>query len=94
MKILFIGGTGNISADCAVRLYEHGHDILVVSRGQSPVPVEYQTLQADRKDGTLMRAALANVAVDVVINFQSGREAGFRIQVRNEARRAALGWYR
>jgi len=32
MKIVFIGGTGNISADCAAWLYERGHEIFVVSR--------------------------------------------------------------
>jgi uncharacterized protein YbjT (DUF2867 family) len=38
MKFLFIGGTGNISADCAQLLHEHGHEIAVVTRGRSAVP--------------------------------------------------------
>ena len=38
MKILFIGGTGNISAECAALLYGRGHEILVLSRGQTAVP--------------------------------------------------------
>jgi nucleoside-diphosphate-sugar epimerase len=69
MKILFIGGTGNISTDCATVLRERGHEILVVSRGRSNVPSEYRAIQADRKDLTAMRAALEEVAPDVVINF-------------------------
>jgi nucleoside-diphosphate-sugar epimerase len=69
MKILFIGGTGNISAECAARLHQRGHEILVLSRGRSAVPAEYRSLQADRKDVAAMRAALKGVRPDVVINF-------------------------
>ena len=29
MRILFIGGTGNISTDCAALLHERGHEIVV-----------------------------------------------------------------
>lgn len=69
MKILFIGGTGNISADCAALLHERGHEIVVVSRGRSAVPPEYRTVIADYKDPAAMRAALGGIPLDVVINF-------------------------
>ncbi len=69
MKILFLGGTGNISAACAAWLYEQGHEILVLSRGVSAVPSIYTAIQADRKNPSMMRAALANVSPDVVVNF-------------------------
>jgi nucleoside-diphosphate-sugar epimerase len=69
MKILFIGGTGNISAECAALLHARGHEILVLSRGQSPVPSEYRAIRADRKDIAAMRAALKGVQPDVVLNF-------------------------
>ena len=69
MKILFLGGTGNISADCAELLHQRGNDIAVLSRGRSAVPAQYQVIQADRKDAARMRAALAGVKPDVVINF-------------------------
>jgi nucleoside-diphosphate-sugar epimerase len=69
MKIVFIGGTGNISADCAAWLYEHGHEIFVVSRGRSAVPLQYQAIQADRKDLGAVRAALGGTRPEVVINF-------------------------
>ena len=55
MRILFIGGTGNISADCAALLHERGHEILVVSRGRSAVPPHYRAILADRKDAAAMR---------------------------------------
>lgn len=66
MKILFIGGTGNISTDCAALLHQRGHEISVVTRGKSPVPATYRAVVADRKD---MRAALAGLRFDVVIDF-------------------------
>lgn len=69
MKILFIGGTGNISADCAALLHRQGHEILVVSRGRSTVPPAYMSLPADRKDPAALRAALGPKTVDVVLNF-------------------------
>lgn len=69
MRILFIGGTGNISADCAELLHRRGHEILVLSRGRSAVPPQYRAVPADRKDPAAMRAALQGVQPDVVINF-------------------------
>ena len=69
MKVLFLGGTGNISADCASLLYQHGHEIFVLSRGRNAVPLGYHPLPADRKDAAAMRAALQGQQPDVVLNF-------------------------
>src|SRR5712675_1461778 len=69
MKILFIGGTGNISAECAALLHQRGHEILVLGRGRSAVPPEYQAIVADRQDLAAMRAALKGVQPEVVLNF-------------------------
>ena len=69
MKILFIGGTGNISTDCAALLHERGHEIIVVTRGNARVPSEYRSITADRKNLDTMRRALDGVMADVVINF-------------------------
>jgi nucleoside-diphosphate-sugar epimerase len=69
MKILFLGGTGNISAECAALLHERGHEILVVTRGRNAVPAHYQAIVADRTDAAAMRAALQGVRPEVVINF-------------------------
>jgi nucleoside-diphosphate-sugar epimerase len=66
MTILFIGGTGNISTDCAALLHERGHDISVVTRGHAPVPAGYRAIIADRQD---LRPALAGQRFDVIINF-------------------------
>jgi nucleoside-diphosphate-sugar epimerase len=69
MKILFIGGTGNISTECAALLHERGHKIHVLSRGRGAVPPQYKALVADRKDPAAMRSALKGLRPDVVINF-------------------------
>jgi nucleoside-diphosphate-sugar epimerase len=69
MKILFIGGTGNISTDCAALLHQRGHEISVVTRGRSRVRLAYHSIVADRKDLEAMRKALDGVTADVVINF-------------------------
>jgi nucleoside-diphosphate-sugar epimerase len=69
VKILFIGGTGNISADCAALLHQRGHEILVLSRGRTAVPPEFHAVQADRKDPEAMTSALGRLRPEVVINF-------------------------
>ena len=69
MRILFLGGTGNISTECAALLHERGHEILVLTRGRASVPSGYRAIVADRKDAASMRAALKDVQPEVVINF-------------------------
>jgi nucleoside-diphosphate-sugar epimerase len=69
MTILFIGGTGNISAECAALLHQRGYQILVLSRGQIQVPPEYRAVQADRKSPEAMRAALKGLQPEIVVNF-------------------------
>ena len=69
MTLLFIGGTGNISAECAAWLHARGHEIVVVSRGRSAVPPQYRVVAADRSDAGAMRAALREVHPDAVLNF-------------------------
>ena len=69
MRILFIGGTGNISSECAALLEERGHEISVVSRGRSAVPAAYRTLIADRKDRVAMREAVTQARPEVVLDF-------------------------
>jgi len=91
VKILFIGGTGNISAECAALLRERGHEIFVVSRGSSAVPSECRTIQADRKDLPAMRSALKGLQPDVVLNF-----LGFdlsNVQLDHELFQGGIGQY-
>jgi len=69
MNILLLGGTGNISTDCAALLHDRGHHVLVLTRGRTPVPAEYTALVADCKDVNSLRRAVADVGIDVVIDF-------------------------
>jgi nucleoside-diphosphate-sugar epimerase len=69
VKILVIGGTGNISADCAAALHERGHEILVLTRGRDHVAPRYSSIKADRTDLAAMRAALHGCRPEVVLNF-------------------------
>ena len=69
MNILLLGGTGNISAECAALLHERGHEVALLSRGRRPTPPGWRALQADRQDLPAMRAALKGVEPEVVVNF-------------------------
>lgn len=69
MKVLFIGGTGNISEACAKLLAEGGHQVTVVTRGHSPVPAEYHPLRADRRKLHQMQTALQGRDLEIVVNF-------------------------
>jgi nucleoside-diphosphate-sugar epimerase len=69
MRILVIGGTGNLSSDCAARLHAQGHEILVLTRGSKPVPEAYRAIQADRRDPESLRAALQDLRIDAAIDF-------------------------
>jgi nucleoside-diphosphate-sugar epimerase len=69
MRILLIGGTGNLSADCAARLQQRGHDVALLTRGRSRVPEMFRPLIADRKDAVAMRAACSGFVPEIVVNF-------------------------
>ena len=81
MKILFIGGTGNISSDCAMLLYQRGHEITVLTRGRSAVPREYHCVVGDRKDRASMREALQGLQPEVVVNFLGYELADVQLDV-------------
>lgn len=69
MNILFLGGTGNISTDCAALLHKRGNRITVVTRGRTPVPAEYEAIVADRHVPGQLKQALEGRYFDVVADF-------------------------
>ncbi len=69
MDVLFIGGTGNISADCVECLEARGHRITILSRGRRPAPPQFRAIIADCKNPEAMKTAVRRVEVEVVINF-------------------------
>jgi nucleoside-diphosphate-sugar epimerase len=71
-RVLFIGGTGVISAACATRAVEAGCDLFLLNRGHStvrPAPPEAQVLIADVRDPPSVTSVLAGLNFDVVVNF-------------------------
>ena len=73
-SILFIGGSGVISASSVRLAVAQGHQVAVLNRGQSSsreLPAEVETLVADATDHTAVRAALGDREFDVVAQFRA-----------------------
>ncbi len=70
MKILFIGGTGNISTAVSNRAVAQGHELFLLNRGKTPLEVEgAHSVVADIKDEAAVEKALGGQTFDVVANF-------------------------
>jgi nucleoside-diphosphate-sugar epimerase len=71
MKVLFIGGTGVISAACSQRAVELGIELHILNRGVSErrVPEGARVVHADIRDAASTRAALGTQDFDAVANF-------------------------
>jgi nucleoside-diphosphate-sugar epimerase len=70
MRVLFIGGTGNISAACSRLCLERGMEVFVLNRGQREVALPgARSLVADINDTAKVREALGDLSFDAVANF-------------------------
>lgn len=70
MKVLFIGGTGNLSLDCSRAALEKGIELCHLNRGRKGrAPEGVETLVADVRDAAAAKAALAGRRFDVVVDF-------------------------
>jgi nucleoside-diphosphate-sugar epimerase len=71
MKILFIGGTGNLSLDCSLEALRGGHELYHLNRGTRPERVAQgvRTLSADIRDPEAAVAALKGMEFDAVVDF-------------------------
>jgi len=69
MRILFLGGTGNLSTACAALLHEQGHQVQILSRGRRPVPPHYLAIQGDRHDLPRLSDQIASANPEVVIDW-------------------------
>ncbi|BCW34134.1 hypothetical protein StoSoilA2_01900 [Arthrobacter sp. StoSoilA2] len=73
-NILFIGGTGVISAAAADRAVALGHRLTILNRGRSagrPVPEGAEVLHADIRDSGAVREVLRGKEYDAVADFIS-----------------------
>jgi nucleoside-diphosphate-sugar epimerase len=72
MKVLFIGGTGQISTACAALAVERGIEVTLLNRGvtsKRPLPDGARALHADVRDADAVRSALGDERFDVVADF-------------------------
>ena len=72
LRVLFIGGTGVISAAAAERAVAVGHALTMLNRGSAtmrPAPEDAEVLKADIRDTASVRAALGSRTFDVVVDF-------------------------
>jgi nucleoside-diphosphate-sugar epimerase len=69
MRVLSIGGTGNISRAVTQLLAQRGVDLTLLNRGQSDNPGDVRSIHADIRDGPAVAAALRNERFDVVIDW-------------------------
>ncbi|GAB1484584.1 SDR family oxidoreductase [Treponema sp.] len=71
MRILFIGGTGNLSYDTSLRAMAEGHELYHLNRGnRTEKAIEgVHTLKADVADEAAMKAVIGSKTFDVVVDF-------------------------
>jgi nucleoside-diphosphate-sugar epimerase len=72
LKVLFIGGSGQISAACSRRAVALGIDLYVLNRGSTsrrPLPDAVHTLVGDIRDPASARDALGEHEFDSVVDF-------------------------
>lgn len=74
MRILFIGGNGNISWYCTHRAIEHGHEVWQLNREQSvltrrKVQPEVHKLKGDMREIEQIRQLMEHASFDVVCDF-------------------------
>lgn len=70
MKVLIVGGTGNISTSIVSLLIKKGHEITCFNRGQSgDVPEGVRVIHGDRKDREAFEKAMQAEEIDVAIDM-------------------------
>lgn len=75
LRVLFLGGTGTISASCVRLATETGMRVSVLNRGRNAIgrtlPDNVTTIVADVNDDAALAAALGDESYDAVVNFLS-----------------------
>ena len=69
MKILFIGGTGNISRACVELAVARGYDVTLLNRGKRGTVAGTRQIVADLDNTAAVASALGNQTWDVVADF-------------------------
>ena len=71
MKVLVIGGTGNISRGIVAALQNRNHEVVLFNRGQhrDPPPSDVRIIHGDRQQRDDFEAKVGAEAWDAVIFF-------------------------
>jgi nucleoside-diphosphate-sugar epimerase len=71
MKVLFLGGTGNISSACVERALAQGHQVSILTRGRRELAFSgaVTAIEGDRRDGQRLRQVAQEGRYDVVVSF-------------------------
>lgn len=71
MRVLVIGGTGNLSYACSVAALDAGFEVFNLNRGLRPdqAAAGVVTLRADIRDGDAVRTALGDLHFGAVVDF-------------------------
>ncbi|HSD29444.1 MAG TPA: SDR family oxidoreductase [Vicinamibacteria bacterium] len=93
MRVLFLGGTGNISTACVERALEEGHEVTLLTRGQRPsgFAASVQAVVGDREDVALLRTTASTTRPDAVVDFLAFRPD--QVQAAITAFAGAVGHY-
>ena len=71
-SVLFVGGTGTISAACVSRALDEGFEVTVFNRGRTTdrtVPDGVHVLKGDARDAAAVRDVVRKRGFDSVVNF-------------------------
>ncbi len=71
MRVLFIGGTGNLSTACTVRALDGNIEVFHLNRGSRPekAPAGVVSLKGDIRNPGEVKTALAGLRFDAVVQF-------------------------
>jgi len=71
MKVLVLGGTGNISREIVTVLLEKGHDVTIYNRGKrdAEIPDKVRCITGDRFDRAAFEARMLSESFDAVIDM-------------------------
>jgi nucleoside-diphosphate-sugar epimerase len=75
MRVLFLGGTGNISTACVEHALDVGHEVAVLNRGQRPTPFRsgVRAIVGEREDTARLRQTAESGHFDAVVDFLAYR---------------------
>jgi nucleoside-diphosphate-sugar epimerase len=70
MRVLIVGGTGNISASIVQLLLKKGHEVTCYNRGERGIlPKDVRHIQGDRKQREAFEGAMQNETFDAAIDM-------------------------